>query len=274
MARKPTPPPDPALLEFLGALADQLANSRTSEAVDAAQALMFDAFESDNQRTRVALARKALRISPDCADAYLLLSQEAAATPAEALALLAEGTAAGERALGPAAFTEDVGHFWGLIETRPYMRTRHQFALALWEAGRREEAAGHAADLLRLNPGDNQGLRYTLLNWLLTLGRDDEAATLLKRYRDEDGAQMAWPAALAAFRRHGDKAAARKALQRATAANGFVAAYLTGKRKLPKAMPPYYSPGDRSEAAIYVAEGGAEAWASAPAAVEWLRAQP
>lgn len=64
VARKP--PPDPALLEFLS-------------------------------------ARKALKISPDCADAYLRLSQEAAKTPAEALGLLAEGTAAGERAPGPAA---------------------------------------------------------------------------------------------------------------------------------------------------------------------------
>jgi hypothetical protein len=29
--------------------------------------------------------------------------------------------AAGERSLGPKAFEEDAGHFWGILETRPYM---------------------------------------------------------------------------------------------------------------------------------------------------------
>jgi tetratricopeptide (TPR) repeat protein len=272
--RRPKPVLDPQSLEALfGALLEQVENSRTSEAVDDAQALMFDAWESDDRRKRVALARRALAISADCADAYLLLAQEAAKTPAETLALLAEGVAAGERALGPTAFQDDAGDFWGLIETRPYMRTRQALALALWDAGRREDAVGHAAELLRLNPNDNQGVRYVLLNWRLTLGHDVQAAALLKRYRVADDAQWAWPAALAAFRRSGDGPPARKALVMAIAANRFVTPYLTGRRKLPKTLPPYYAPGEMEEAAIYVAEGGAEAWAATPAALDWLRAQ-
>jgi len=30
--------------------------------------------------------------------------------------------------------------------------------------------------MLRLNPNDNQGIRYLLVDWLLQLGRDEEAA--------------------------------------------------------------------------------------------------
>ena len=66
---------------------------------------------------RAATARKALKISPDCADAYVLMA-EIATTPAQALELYRRGVAAGERALGQRAFVEDVGHFWDRLETR------------------------------------------------------------------------------------------------------------------------------------------------------------
>src|SRR4029453_1662866 len=71
-------------------------------------------------RRRILLARKALGIWPDCADAYVLLGR-CAGTPEEALALFAEGVAAAERTLSPEVFRDDAGHFWGLVETRPYM---------------------------------------------------------------------------------------------------------------------------------------------------------
>jgi len=88
-----------------------------------AQDLMYEAFDADGP-ARAALARRALAISPDCADAYLLLAEETASTAEEARALLEQGVAAGERALGPEPFEQDVGSFWASFETRPYMRVR------------------------------------------------------------------------------------------------------------------------------------------------------
>ena len=40
-----------------------------------------------------------------------------------------------ERRLGPEAFKELAGAFWGFHETRPYMRARNQMAEALRHAG-------------------------------------------------------------------------------------------------------------------------------------------
>jgi hypothetical protein len=42
----------------------------------------------------------------------------------EARELLGRGVAAGERAIGRKASAQDVGHFWLVFETRPYMRAR------------------------------------------------------------------------------------------------------------------------------------------------------
>ena len=68
--------------------------------VEAAQDLMYDAWDVADRRDRLRLAREALGVSADCAEAYVLLAEEAAKTPAEAVALYRESVVAGERYLG------------------------------------------------------------------------------------------------------------------------------------------------------------------------------
>ena len=236
-------------------------------ALEEAQELIYEALETTGAR-RLALARRALERSPDCADAYVLLA-EATGDPGEARALYEQGVRAGERALGPAAFREDVGHFWGILETRPYMRARHGLAAALWHLGEREAAIGHLRDLLRLNPGDNQGLRYTLATWLLATGDDAALADLLGQYPDEGSATWAYTRALTAFRRHGAGGRADVALREALAANPFVPAYLLGLKPLPRRLPASVGFGDEDEAVAYIAEA-VEPWLASPQALAWL----
>ncbi len=112
--------------------------------------------------------------------------------------------AAGERALGKQVFEEYAGHFWGMLETRPYMRARQGLAQCLWEAGRREEAAEHYQALLRLNPDDNQGVRYSLATLLLDMDRDQDLRRLLAEYEDDASAVWAYTKTLLAFREGGE----------------------------------------------------------------------
>lgn len=234
-----------------------------------AQELMYQAWEAPSLARRVALARQALEVSLDCADAYVLLAEHGGGGCAEAIALLREGVAAGERALGPRPFQEDVGHFWGLHETRPYMRARASLAQRLWEAGQPEAAVAHYRDLLRLNPGDNQGLRYELAAGLLELGRDDEVAELLRTYPDDGGAHLAYAAALLAFRTRGDDEDARELLAAAKRTNPHVPAYLLGKKRLPRQLPDYIGMGDDNEAVAY-ASSAIAGWKRAAGALAWL----
>ncbi|HEY3777560.1 MAG TPA: tetratricopeptide repeat protein [Rhizomicrobium sp.] len=234
-----------------------------------AQDCAWEAWDTGDRRKRLALARRALKISPLCADAYVILAED---TPSaeEGLALCRQGVEAGEKALGRRAFRDDVGQFWGILETRPYMRARHGLAVRLWKTGAHEDAIAHFRDLLRLNPNDNQGIRYILLVCLLVLGRDDDAEKLLRRYRNDGASAWLWSAALARFRREGDSAKARQALLRAAEGNPHVAGYLLGRRKLPRTHPALISWGGEDEAVAYVADNGAEAWVAAPGALEWL----
>jgi tetratricopeptide (TPR) repeat protein len=235
--------------------------------LEQAQDLIYQALDATGKR-RLDLARKALTISPDCADAYVLLA-ESATDIREARRLYEQGVQAGERALGAEAFTEAVGEFWGMLETRPYMRARQGLADVLWRLGERDDAIGHARDLLRLNPGDNQGIRYLLAAWLLTVGDEAGLESLLAQYPDEWSANWAYTRVLHTFRQSGTGRKAEQALKHALEVNPHVPLYLLGITPLPKHLPEYYGMGDENEAVIYISEA-AEAWLANPEALAWL----
>ncbi|MGO9959809.1 MAG: hypothetical protein ACLP50_28185, partial [Solirubrobacteraceae bacterium] len=184
--------------------------------------------------------------------------------------LLERGVAAGERAVGRRVFVEDAGDFWLIFETRPYMRARAALAATLWRLERREEAVEHQRELLRLNPRDNQGLRYRQANWLLALELYDELEELFAAYAGEGNAPgFSYTRALAAFARRGAGAQARALLGEALALNPHIPAYLTGRKKLPVKHPAYTVFGEESEAVDY-AGGAGELWGSVPGALAWL----
>ena len=144
-----------------------------------AQDVMYQAWEESNPARRISLAHQALKISPDCADAYVLLAEEEADTLQRALDLYQKGVTAGRRALGEDYFKGNTGYFWGLLETRPYMRALEGKASCLWQLGRRQDALEIYYEMLHLNPGDNQGVRYMLADLLLSMDRDTDLIHLL-----------------------------------------------------------------------------------------------
>jgi len=235
--------------------------------LEQAQQLIYEALETVGKR-RVELAEQALKISADCSDAYVILAEEKANSPEEALKLYEAGVQAGERALGKEIFEKEVGHFWGMVETRPYMRARLGVAQCLWALGRLGEAISHFRELLRLNPNDNQGVRYLLASALLDLGKIDDLEELLGSY-DEPTADWLFTKALVAFVRQGDTAGSRKLLREALEHNPYVASYLLGEKKLPRILPERVGFGDTSEAVTYAAEFG-NGWHQTEGAVDWL----
>jgi len=238
--------------------------------LDKAQALMYQAWEEEKPAKRIALARKALATSPDCADAYVLLAEEEAENLADAMKLYQQGIEAGERALGKKFFKENVGYFWGMLEARPYMRARFGLANCLWDARQFEEAIGHYQDMLRLNPNDNQGVRYSLANLLLEIDRDSDLIKLLKQYKDDAMAAWLYTWALVEFRKSGISKTADKRLREALKQNPYVPSYLTGKKRIPNRLPDMMGWGDDDEA-VHYASAHLNHWRRTNGALEWLK---
>jgi tetratricopeptide (TPR) repeat protein len=148
------------------------------------------------------------------------------------------------------------------------MRARAGLAGRLWQRGEREAAVEHYREMLRLNPNDNQGIRYLLATCLIEIDRDDELAALLKQYDGDAMAAWAYAKALLAFRREGDSPRARRLLRDAMKTNPHVPARLLLQKK-PKRLPEFIGFGDENEAIAYVAEN-LEGWKRTPGALAWL----
>ena len=259
-----------AFMENLMKSGQPIPSQQAQSPLQEAQNIMYDAWEAPNKRQRIKLARKALSISEDCADAYVHLAEESARSLEQARELYEEGVQAGERALGTEIFTEMAGHFWGVFETRPYMRARAELASCLWELGEYDEAIDQYQEMLRLNPMDNQGLRYTLLLCLLDEDRGKELEQLLADFDDDASALWLYTRALNMFHKQGASKRAVTSLKEALKFNPYVPDYLLGAKRLPLDLPPYMSFGDELEAAQYAVEAS-HMWLREAGAIDWLR---
>ncbi|KAH8777327.1 hypothetical protein F5883DRAFT_695644 [Diaporthe sp. PMI_573] len=87
--------------------------------------------------------------------------------------------------LSARVFKEQVGHFWGILGTRDYMRARYGFVEIMLEnfpchQATVQAAVDHIMDMLRLNRSDNMGLRNLVPALMLRLGRDQDAYNFVK----------------------------------------------------------------------------------------------
>ncbi|MCZ7597757.1 MAG: hypothetical protein M5U09_08535 [Gammaproteobacteria bacterium] len=136
---------------------DRMGPGRAEQkALDRAQELIYRGWEVMDPIERVEIAEQALDISALCADAWVMLAEDAAETLEEEIEYYVKAVEAGERSLGEAFFEQEVGRFWGIPETRPYMRARAGLAHCLWDQGEHDAALAHYEELLELNPADNQ----------------------------------------------------------------------------------------------------------------------
>jgi tetratricopeptide (TPR) repeat protein len=243
---------------------------KLSEPQEKARRLMFQAWREDNPDKRVELAREALELTPNCADAYVLFAEDEAQSLEEAYAYYKQGVSAGEQFLGMEFFERHRGDFWALPETRPYMRARQGLAYCLEEMGMGEEALDHYIDMLQLNPPDNQGIRYAALALMLKLKKHEQACSLLDDYAEEDSATWLYSRALTAFREGGDSKTAQAALQAAIAQNNHVPFYLSGQKPVPADIPSYMGYGDESEAIHYTLDH-LQNWWGTKGAIDWLK---
>ena len=214
------------------------------------------------------LIEQALELDPDNADAYNYLATLETDVD-KTLAMYRQAVEAGERALGEKFMKENKGHFWGLIETRPYMRAKAGVADCLYAKNRMNAAIEVYREMIELNPNDNQGVRYLLSTILLSKKDLSDYASFIKKFDGEDCALWHYNNALYHFKKLGKSAKSDTELMKAYKFNPYVMDFMLGLKELPEEMPQFIGRGDENEAAAYIFDA-IHTWGKTNGALDWM----
>lgn len=236
-----------------------------------AQELAYQAYEADDGEQALVLADQALALDDHCVDALCVRAFLVCEDPGELIGELEHAATTGEKRLGLEFFAEFMGDFWPMVEARPYLRTLKQLAEVLWSVGRRFDAIAVYENLLDLDPADHMGNASLLLGYYLAMGEVQRSWDLLEESDDGDSTVFVWAWVLL-YLMVDDEEGAREALDRALAANPYVAPWLAGvgdpgEREVPTA--PRLVRGSEDEALVTL-DILAEAWDCDPEAQWWL----
>jgi tetratricopeptide (TPR) repeat protein len=249
---------------------EQLACTDEERKADEARSLVAQALLSVEKEERADKAAKALALSPKCAEAYIVFA-ELSEDIDKRVELLEKATGIACAQFDCERFEDPEGFFWQKISTRPYMRCRAALALALWQGDKKQSAIEHLKTLLKLNPYDNQGLRFHLLSWLLDYDAADVSIDdYFKEYEQERSAFGRYAYALWCYVRHGNEKKALKALDNAIEANKFVPVLLCGIVNTPDLAAKRVVRGSAQEAIAFNRIGG-NAWKKTDGALAWLK---
>jgi tetratricopeptide (TPR) repeat protein len=239
-----------------------------------AQQLAYDALETDDPFEALRLVQKAQELDPDCTDAQRLAVSLMPMEEHSRLRLMREVVERAEKNLGEDFFTENVGHFWGVVETRPYMRAKLHLAELLCQQGSFDESIAVYERILELNPSDNLGVCFPLLGLYLAQNYSARAAAFLDQSPEAERrlASPAWARVLERWLA-GDLPQAQAALTRARKVNRYAEPYVSGRKPIPAEGPTHFRPGDETDAQVCAFEL-ALAWRAHPGFREWLRQQP
>jgi tetratricopeptide (TPR) repeat protein len=232
-----------------------------------AQDLVYQALEEENLMAAERLIFNALALDADCVEAFEYLG-DMCEGPLQSLMFYRQGCEAARKKLGVDFFKKNKGFFWGLHETRPYMRCLKNCAECLYLLEEKEASLDIYLELLQLNPNDNQGNRDHAGLCCLELGKLHQFEALNQQFDEDATAFHYFNYALYQFIKTGDSLESRNALAEARDHNKRVLQLMLSKKDLPE-LPDQYGFGDKNEAVFYCIFAKT-IWHNTQGAMVWL----
>lgn len=199
--------------------------------LDDAYEMLEKAENAKSKSQAIKYAKEAYKISPACFDAILF--QASLEDDLDKMwELLDTGLKKEEERLKREGFfdKENIGIFYGMFETRPYIRGLYNKIQFLTAQGKIKQARDVCKEILRLNNNDNMGIRYTLMAIYAFLEEENEMLELYKKYK-EDNLEMLLPLFVLYYKK-GDDKKALKYLEKINDANPSYVKYYKGNIKL------------------------------------------
>ncbi|MDO4352982.1 MAG: hypothetical protein Q4D00_07655, partial [Clostridia bacterium] len=132
-------------------------------------------------------AKKALELDEYCTDAEVMIADiQYGRDPEKFKKKFEKIITKTEKHLREEGYFDDdcIGRFWGIFETRPYMRARYNYIELLLALGKYKKAVEECEEMLELNSNDNTGIRYTLMGLYAHFEDEVSAMRLYKKYNE------------------------------------------------------------------------------------------
>ena len=129
-------------------------------------------------------AKKSLKLDPENLDAAFFIAEIEADSYVDMLERTEKILEYGEKIMIEKGFMdkENIGSFWLIVETRPYMRVKFAYANLLKECGMLSTAISEYEDMMRLCKNDNLGVRHSLMYLYATTENEKKATKLYKKF--------------------------------------------------------------------------------------------
>ncbi len=222
--------------------------------LDEAYELLEKAENTKSKAQAIKYAKEAYETCPDCFDA-ILFQVHLEDNPLKRWKLLDEGLEFEKDRLEDEGYFEkdNVGHFYGIFETRPYIRGLYAKADYLILDGKIKQARDVCKEILRLNENDNTGARYLLMAIYAYFEEENDMLKLYKKYPEEN-LEMLFPLFILYYKQGNDKKA-KEYLDRINKANPHFIKFFKGTMKENTDIPyRHYAKGDSSEVIMYFRE--------------------
>lgn len=153
------------------------------------------AYEAETEQEALKYARKALQMDSKCLDAEVMIAEMTSEDMDELKTTYEKLIEKAGKDLKEADIfnKENMGHFWGIVETRPYMRLRYSYVRLLLDQGKFRKAIGECEDMLQLCESDNLGVRYLLISLYAFFEDELNVIRLHKRFDGEASVHMLLP---------------------------------------------------------------------------------
>ena len=176
------------------------------------------AYNADNLKDAQKYAKKALQLDPYNFDAEMVIIDIKSKNSTNLLKNYALAVQKATNVMKKEGYFEDeyIGIFWGVVETRPYMRLRGRYVMELLKCGMIGQARKECEEMLCLCEGDNMGMRYVLMHIYAYFEDEDSAIKLLKKYDSYYETEMLLPLSILYYK----KSDYSKALQYLRKLNG------------------------------------------------------
>lgn len=206
--------------EFMEQYNSNLPGEITEETAETTDDYLELAENANSKAQALKFAKKAVQLDQDNLDAKKMVEEITTEHPYEMVGKYQKLIEYGKTVMDKKGYMNEdsIGDYWGISETRPFIRLYSSYLDLLVNCGMMRMATTVGEEIIRYNTNDNLGIRYILMHVYAYLEDEKSMLALYKKYDEHDESQMLLPISIIYYKL-GDLEKAAEYLRRLTKTN-------------------------------------------------------